>query len=124
MSPDAIPHAIDLSAADICQMRADDGGQVEVPTRKSTRFRVTASGETVLVEPDLEVLGNDLGEAEQPAQEQDSGDLFHSSSSSCIQYGQKRVLRIAVTLCGRTASNRSISSKIVSESGRVLSAHF
>ena len=74
LHPDSIPHAIDLSAADICQMHADDGDQVEMPTRKSTRFRVTASGEPVLVEPDSDVLGNDSGETEPHAGEQDSGE--------------------------------------------------
>ena len=57
LHPDAIPHAIDLSATDICQMHAEDGDQVAMPTRKSTRFRVTASGEPVLLEPDSDVQG-------------------------------------------------------------------
>ena len=74
LHPDAIPHAIDLSATDICQMHAEDGDQVAMPTRKSTRFRVTASGEPVLLEHDSEVLSNDSGETEPLAGEQDSGE--------------------------------------------------
>ena len=45
LCPDDIPHRIDLSADDICTMHEEDGDKVErMPVRKSTRFRVTASG--------------------------------------------------------------------------------
>jgi len=52
LCPEDIPHRIDLSADDIFTMHKADGDKVErMPVRKSTRFRVTASGEPILVPP-------------------------------------------------------------------------
>jgi hypothetical protein len=45
LRPEDIPHRIDLSADDMCKMHEEDGDKVQrMPVRKSTRFRVTASG--------------------------------------------------------------------------------
>jgi len=58
-----IPHSIDLSADDICTMHEEDGDTVQcMPLRKSMRFRITASGEPVLVTPDSGALDADSGE--------------------------------------------------------------
>jgi hypothetical protein len=58
-----IPHRIDLSADDICTMHEEDGDTVQrMPLRKSTRFRITASGEPVLVTPDSDAVDVDSGE--------------------------------------------------------------
>ena len=62
MCPEDIPHRIDLSADDICKMHEEDGDKVHrIPVRKSTRFRVTASEEPVLVTPDSGASDADLG---------------------------------------------------------------
>jgi hypothetical protein len=61
--PEDIPHRIDLSAEDICKMHEEDGDKVQhIPVRKSTRFRVTASGEPVLVDPDSVASDANSGE--------------------------------------------------------------
>ena len=76
LCPDDIPHRIDLSADDICTMHEEDGDKVErMPVRKSTRFRVTASGEPMLVPPTSDAPDVDSGEnsGEPDAGEQDSG---------------------------------------------------
>ena len=81
LCPDDIPHRIDLSADDICTMHEEDGDKVErMPVRKSTRFRVTASGEPMLVPPTSDAPDVDSGEnsgepdtGEPDAWEQDSG---------------------------------------------------
>jgi hypothetical protein len=53
LCPEVILHRIDLSADDICKMHKEDVHKVQrMPLRKSTRFRVTSSGEPVLVTPD------------------------------------------------------------------------
>ena len=63
LCPEDIPHRIDLSADDICTMHEEDGDTVQrMPLRKSTRFRITASGEPVLVTPDSGALDADSGE--------------------------------------------------------------
>jgi hypothetical protein len=63
LCPEDIPHRIDLSAEDICKMHEEDGDKVQrMPVRKSTRFRVTASGEPVLVTPDSGASDADSGE--------------------------------------------------------------
>jgi hypothetical protein len=63
LCPEDIPHHIDLSAEDICKMHEEDGDKVQrMPVRKSTRFRVTASGEPVLVTPDPDASDADSGE--------------------------------------------------------------
>ena len=63
LCPEDIPHGIDLSAADICNMHDEDGDKVQrMPVRKSTRFRTTASGEPVLVTPDYGASDADSGE--------------------------------------------------------------
>ena len=63
LCPEDIPHRIDLSAEDICKMHEEDGDEVQrMPVRKSTRFRVTASGEPVLVTPDSGASDADSGE--------------------------------------------------------------
>ena len=64
LCPEDIPHHIDLSlsAEDICKMHEEDGDEVQcMPVRKSTRFRVTASGEPVLVTPDSGASDADSG---------------------------------------------------------------
>ena len=60
LQPADIPHKIDLTAADICDMHAADGDVIDMPSRKSTRFRVTASGEPILLAPDARA--SDSGE--------------------------------------------------------------
>jgi hypothetical protein len=63
LCPEDIPHRIDLSVNDICTMHEEDGDTVQrMPLRKSTRFRITASGEPVVVTPDSNALGFDSGE--------------------------------------------------------------
>jgi hypothetical protein len=63
LCPEDIPHRIDLSADDICTMQEEDGDKVQrMPVRKSTRFRVTASGEPVLVTRDSVASDADSGE--------------------------------------------------------------
>ena len=63
LCPEDIPHRIDLSAEDICKMHEEDGDKVQrMPVRKSTRFRVTASGESVLVTPDSGASDANSGE--------------------------------------------------------------
>jgi hypothetical protein len=63
LCPEDIPHRIDLSAEDICKMHEEDGDKVQrMPVRKSTRFRVTPSGEPVLVTPDPGASDADSGE--------------------------------------------------------------
>jgi hypothetical protein len=63
LCPEDIPHRIDLSANDNCTMHEEDGDKVQcMPVRKSTRFRVTASGEPVLVTPDSGASDADSGE--------------------------------------------------------------
>ena len=63
LCPEDIPHLIDLSADDICTMHEEDGDTVQrMPFRKSTRFRITASVEPVLVTPDSDALDADSGE--------------------------------------------------------------
>ena len=63
LRPEDIPHRIDLSSDDICKMHEEDGDKVQrMPLRKSTRFRVTASGEPVLVTPDSVASDADSGE--------------------------------------------------------------
>ena len=53
LCPEDIPHRIELSDDDVCKMHEEDGDKVQrMPLRKSTRFRVTDSGELVLVAPD------------------------------------------------------------------------
>ena len=37
LQPDDLPHKIDLSAAEICDMHAADGDHIEMPVRRSTR---------------------------------------------------------------------------------------
>jgi hypothetical protein len=62
LCPEDIPHRIDLSAEDICKMHEEDGDKVQrMPVRKSTRFRVTASGEPVLVTPESGVSDANSG---------------------------------------------------------------
>jgi hypothetical protein len=63
LCPEDIPHRIDLSADDICKLHEEDGDKVQrMPVRKSTRFRVTASVEPVLVTPDSGAPDADSGE--------------------------------------------------------------
>jgi hypothetical protein len=63
LCPEDIPHRIDLSADDICKMHEEDGDKVQcMPLRKSTRFRVTASEEPVLVTSDSGASDADAGE--------------------------------------------------------------
>ena len=63
LCPEDIPHRIDLSANDICTMHEEDGDTVQrMPLRKSTLFRITASGEPVLVTPDSDALDVDSWE--------------------------------------------------------------
>jgi hypothetical protein len=63
LCPEDIPHCIDLSADDICKMHEEDVDKVQrMPEGKSTRFRVTASGEPVLVTPDSGAPDADSGE--------------------------------------------------------------
>ena len=63
LCPEDIPHRIDLSADDICTMHEEDGDTVQrMPLRKSTRFRITASGEPVLVTPGSGALDADSGD--------------------------------------------------------------
>ena len=52
LQPDDLPHKIALSPADICDMHAEDGDDIEMPTRKSTRFRQDASGKAELIDSD------------------------------------------------------------------------
>jgi hypothetical protein len=62
LCPEDIPHRIDLSADDICKVHEEDGDKVQrMPVRKSTRFRVTASGEPFLVTPDSGAADVDSG---------------------------------------------------------------
>jgi hypothetical protein len=52
-----------LSADDVCKMHEEDGDKVQrMPLRKSTRFRITASGEPVLVTPDSGASDADWGQ--------------------------------------------------------------
>ena len=68
LCPDDIPHRIDLSADDICQMHEEDGSKVaRMPARKSTRFLVTDSGEPILLDSSSGPAAADSGE--------DSGEL-------------------------------------------------
>jgi hypothetical protein len=91
LCPEDIPHRIDLSADDICKMHEEDGDKVQrMPVRKSTRFRVTASVEPVLVTPDSGASDADSGEnsgeldrGEPDAAEQDKDrHLLHSTRCS------------------------------------------
>jgi hypothetical protein len=89
LCPEDIPHRIDLSAEDICKMHEEDGDKVQrMPVLKSTRFRVTASGEPVLVTPDpvasdadsRENSGElDTGEPDAAEQEKESPSLLHNT---------------------------------------------
>jgi hypothetical protein len=85
LCPEDIPHRIDLSADDICTMHEEDGDKVQrMPVRKSTRFRVTASGEPVLVTPDSGASDADSGEnsRELDAGEQDAAEQDKKSPST------------------------------------------
>jgi hypothetical protein len=63
LCPEDIPHRIDLSADDICKMHEEDVDKVHhMPVRKSTRPRVTASGEPVSVTPDSGASNANSGE--------------------------------------------------------------
>jgi hypothetical protein len=63
LCPEDIPHSVDLSANGICKMHEEDGYKVHhMPVCKSTRFRVTTSGEPVLVTPDSGAQDADSGE--------------------------------------------------------------
>ena len=63
LCPQDIPHRNDLSADDICKMHEEDVDKVHhMPVRKSTRPRVTASGEPVSVTPDSGASDADSGE--------------------------------------------------------------
>ena len=79
LCPEDIPHRIDLSADDICTMHEEDGDKVErMPAwqvRKSTRFRVTALGEPILVPPtsDAPDVDSEENSGKPDAGEQDSG---------------------------------------------------
>jgi len=78
LRPEDIPHRIDLSSDDICKMHEEDGDKVQrMPLRKSTRFRVTASGEPVLVTPHSGASDADSGE--------NSGELDAGESDAAEQ---------------------------------------
>jgi hypothetical protein len=85
LCPEDIPHCIDLSADDICKMHEEDGDKIQrMPLRKSTRFRVTASGEPVLVTPDSGASDADSGEksGELDAGEPDAAEQDKESPST------------------------------------------
>jgi hypothetical protein len=63
LCPEDIAHCIGLSADDICKMHEEGGDKVQrMQLRKSTRFRVTASVQPVLVTPDSDASDADSGE--------------------------------------------------------------
>jgi len=85
LCPEDISHRIDVSANDICTMHEEDGDTVQrMPLRKSTRFRITASGEPVLVTPDSGALDADSGEnsGELDTGEPDTAEQDKGSSST------------------------------------------
>ena len=90
LCPDDIPHRIDLSADDICKMHEEDGSKVaHMPARKSTRFRITASGEPMLLDNlDPKLAANDSGEnsGESDVGEHNPGQEIESESPAAKQH--------------------------------------